>query len=206
MNRNALLVFLTNASRDPYSSAMQLSIIKSQLFLPTVIKFVCGYSLPMHRCLKDMKWQGTYKLSRHPGEQIKRVCKANEKGFRDFRTEGKSDSSTLKSEQHLHLSVFSWRCSLLILVTQSSHFGAYGTFKRVILFKVILKCLLRSTLVTKLIWRDHSVTQNDFKFWEGLPAEMRDQVVYPITQNTLLFYETEEPEATTVQNYIHLLK
>ena len=60
--------------------------------------------------------------------------------------------------------------------------------------------------MTKLILRDHSVTQNDFKFREGLPAEMRDQVVYPITQNTLLFYETEEPEATTAQNYIHLLK
>lgn len=171
-----------------------------------VIKFVCGYSLPMYRCLKDMKWQGTYELSRHPGEQIKRVCKGNEKGSRDFRTECKSDSSTSKSEQSLHLSVFSGRCSLVILVTQSSNSGAYGIFQRVILFKVILKCLLRSTLVTKLILRDHSVTQNDFKFREGLPAEMRDQVVYPITQNTLLFYETEEPEATTAQNYIHLSK
>lgn len=76
-------------------------------------------------------------------------------------------------------------------MTQSSNFGAYGTFKRVTLSKVILKCLLRSTLVTKLILRDHRVTQNDFR--EGLPAEMRDQVVYLVTQNTVLFYGTEEP-------------
>ena len=78
-------------------------------------------------------------------------------------------------------------------MTPSSNSGAYGTFKRVTLSKVILKCLLRSTLVTKLILRDHSVTQNNFKFREGLPAEMRDQVVYLITQNTVLFYGTEEP-------------
>lgn len=45
-------------------------------------------------------------------------------------------------------------------------------------------------LVTKLILRDHSVIYNDFKFREGLLAEMRDQVVYSITQ-VHTFCETE---------------